>query len=217
MGFFSGRGREAAVEPFTWTNSGLRPDQLSLIALAGPYLRGTGPVDTLADREAVTRGRAVDRRYQQAWGITDTGSAVAAIEGLIAGTHAPLFAQVGEQAMAAVLRSDQGGAVPQPLPHDIWAYDLGRAANLIRVQHGLGRLPEPEAGRLLVAVGHQASQHYRTWADYGRAHLAGRAFWLVTQGATHRIDGEMRLGQETLRLLLDHPQGPWRLLPFPQG
>lgn len=282
MGLFTGRRATAPSEPFTWTNTGLTPGQLALLALAGPYQRGTGAVDTLADPEASGHGRrGVDRRIAQAWGIVDRPSALAMIASLAQGMHAPVFDAVGEPAamlahalgtpdepaarercreevarrlaerarplmdelrttgrherlqkaegsldlevgqrqqmaesFAELLRSENGNAIPYPLPHTIWAWDIGRAANLVRIQHALGRLGEEESWQLLVELGQQAARHHGSWAEYGMAHLAGRAFWLFTQGGTDRVDGEMKLGRETIDMLLGHPQGPWGRVPW---
>ena len=102
------------------------------------------------------------------------------------------------------------------MPPDIRAWDLARAAHVVRTGVTAGLVGEEMAWDQLGRGLERAREHYGTWRQFSVAFLAGYAFWQsFTDLSVLRRELDRRLN--TVQRLLDRPASPWRRVALHEG
>lgn len=106
--------------------------------------------------------------------------------------------------------------LPARMPPDVRAWDLARAASVVRTGVTAGLLGEEMAWDQLARGLDRAREHYGTWRQFSLAFLAGYAFWQsFTDLSVLRRGLDLRLN--TVQRLLDRPASPWRRVALHEG
>ncbi len=91
----------------------------------------------------------------------------------------------------------------------ISAWDLGRAAQLVRWGTVAGYLNLSEGWELLSAVESSAKSLFSSWKEYGRSYVLGAEYWYAREGTA-----EGNIFAEAAEAALAERRGPWQKLPW---
>lgn len=93
---------------------------------------------------------------------------------------------------------------------DLISFDAARATFLAREGYFRGWLSEQQLWDYLLDIARDVQRHFTSWADYAADFRLSRTIWLAAcddPQSPGTMDG-------IVELLLNHPQSPWRNLPW---
>jgi len=102
--------------------------------------------------------------------------------------------------------------LPDPKPRSIMAWDISRMANLVRINHHLGRLNDQEAWSYLELGLLRARGAHLDWVDFSNGFLMGGAYWLSHNeeyNESVEIPSFFRTWAELVSSLQTDPTSPW--------
>ncbi len=102
-------------------------------------------------------------------------------------------------------------------PAAMRAWDIGRAANIVRWCYTVGYLDEQIAWKSMDYIGRLAVSSFHSFADFAKSYAFGRLFWLYgnTYDPKEYLSEVMRLLKTTNRLF-NRRNGAWRINPWPK-
>lgn len=93
------------------------------------------------------------------------------------------------------------------LGHEVWAWDLARAINLVRWGYGAQYLGRDEAWQLIAGIAPRLADRYPSWAAMAQDYLLAHDLW-----AGH---ADPKLNLVTQRLLAPaNLRSPWNQMPW---
>lgn len=87
---------------------------------------------------------------------------------------------------------------------DIIAWDIGRAAYLVRVGVEMKYLKADEAWEYLEQAYQRAIRIFQSWEEFGRSYIIGRSFW-----ASYPEERDVLGFCNVIKWLMKHPESPW--------
>lgn len=92
-------------------------------------------------------------------------------------------------------------------PEAMRAWDIGRAAALVRWGYFVGMIDEPTAESILEACAEEAVARFEDWRSFGVSYLFGGLFWRIAAGEDEAAEWLESAGGSAVELL--SPGGAW--------
>ncbi len=101
-------------------------------------------------------------------------------------------------------------------PEAMRAWDIGRAASLVRWGHFVGMLDEETAESILEACAEEACARFEGWRDFGASYLFGGLFWRLNAGEGEAAEWLENAGGACAELLDTEgdTEGEWQRNPW---